>query len=132
MAKQWDKLAAKARKIAKNIVTGEEEYKGTRLTAIVYRLDTFATDALNRKYARQGSQASIHTEWGGYQTIDSIHEDGSEGHFDTDGKCESSDNAMDIEIMIYINDGHGGGNNGGSTPLSAQYEELENQIQEKI
>ena len=34
--------------------------------------------------------------------------------------------------MIYINDGHGGGNNGGSTPLSAQYEELENQIQEKI
>ena len=41
MAKQWDKLAAKARKIAKNIVTGEEEYKGTRLTAIVYRLDTF-------------------------------------------------------------------------------------------
>ena len=108
MAKQWDKLAAKARKIAKNIVTGEEEYKGTRLTAIVYRLDTFATDALNRKYARQGSQVSIHTEWGGYQTIDSIHEDGSEGHFDTDGKCESSDNAMDIEIMIYINDGHGG------------------------
>lgn len=119
MAKQWDKLAAKARKIAKNIVTGEEEYKGTRLTAIVYRLDTFATDALNRKYARQGSQASIHTEWGGYQTIDSIHEDGSEGHFDTDGKCESSDNAMDIEIMMYINGGNGGGNNGGSTPSSA-------------
>ena len=119
MAKQWDKLAAKARKIAKNIVTGEEEYKGTRLTAIVYRLDTFATDALNRKYARQGSQASIHTEWGGYQTIDSIHEDGSEGHFDTDGKCESSDNAMDIEIKMYINGGNGGGNNGGSTPSSA-------------
>ena len=119
MAKQQDKLAAKARKIAKNIVTGEEEYKGTRLTAIVYRLDTFATDALNRKYARQGSQASIHTEWGGYQTIDSIHEDGSEGHFDTDGKCESSDNAMDIEIMMYINGGNGGGNNGTSTPSSA-------------
>ena len=119
MAEQWDKLAAKARKIAKNIVTGEEEYKGTRLTAIVYRLDTFATDALNRKYARQGSQASIHTEWGGYQTIDSIHEDGSEGHFDTDGKCESSDNAMDIEIKMFINGGNGGGNNGDSTPSSA-------------
>ncbi len=69
MAKQWDKLAAKARKIAKNIVTGEEEYKGTRLTAIVYRLDTFATDALNRKYARQGSQASIHTEWEGIKRL---------------------------------------------------------------
>ena len=60
--KSWEKLAAKARNIATRIVNGDEENKnGERLLHIVYRLDTFATNALNKKYSQSGSIGSIHT-----------------------------------------------------------------------
>ena len=104
MAKQWNVNAATAKQIAQRIVTGEEENKqGIRLVHVVYRLDTFATDALNMKYSEYGSQASIHTNPGGNQTIDTRHADGSEGHFNSNGNNTPTENAMDIEIENYMN-----------------------------
>ena len=104
MAKSWDANAATAKQIAQRIVTGEEKNKqGIRLVHVVYRLDTFATDALNRKYSKYGSQASIHTNPGGNQTIDTRHADGNEGHFNSNGNNTPANKAMDIEIENYMN-----------------------------
>lgn len=100
--KSWQQLAAKAREIARRIINGDEEdYKGERLTYIVDRLDVFATDALNKKYANNGSVGSIHTYAGGTQVISTRHTDGSEGSFNTDGECRPTDNPMDIEGEQY-------------------------------
>ena len=101
--KQWDELALKAKQIAKHIVTGEEvNKKKERLTHIVNRLDTFATDALNSKYSNAGSVAFIHTYNGGNQVISTKHSDGSEGSFNTKGICEPNINFMDVEVAIDI------------------------------
>ena len=60
--KSWQELAAKARNIATRIVNGDEENKNREcLLHIIYRLDTFATKALNKKYSQSGSIGSIHT-----------------------------------------------------------------------
>ena len=68
--KSWQELAAKARNIATRIVNGDEENKNREcLLHIVYRLDTFATKALNKKYSQSGSIGSIHTYAGGTQVI---------------------------------------------------------------
>lgn len=100
--KDWAILAAKAKEIAKKIITGEEENKkGVRLIHIVERLDTFASNSLNAKFPQ--SKGSIHTYWGGNQVIDTKHSDGSEGHFNSNGTINSTDAPMDLEVSQYIN-----------------------------
>lgn len=117
--KSWQELATKAKDIARRIVNGDEENKnGERLIHIVYRLDTFATNALNKKFAQSGSIGSVHTYAGGTQAISTRHADGSEGSFNTDGECTPTDNPMDIEVDAYINGGNGGGG-GQSSPAAA-------------
>lgn len=117
--KSWQELATKAKDIARRIVNGDEENKnGERLIHIVYRLDTFATNALNKKFAQSGSIGSVHTYAGGTQVISTRHADGSEGSFNTDGECTPTDNPMDIEVDAYINGGNGGGG-GQSSPAAA-------------
>ena len=117
--KSWQELATKAKDIARRIVNGDEENKnGERLIHIVYRLDTFATNALNKKFAQSGSIGSVHTYAGGTQVISTRHADGSEGSFITDGECTPTDNPMDIEVDAYINGGNGGGG-GQSSPAAA-------------
>lgn len=117
--KSWQELATKAKDIARRIVNGNEENKnGERLIHIVYRLDTFATNALNKKFAQSGSIGSVHTYAGGTQVISTRHADGSEGSFNTDGECTPTDNPMDIEVDAYINGGNGGGG-GQSSPAAA-------------
>lgn len=116
--KSWQELATKAKDIARRIVNGDEENKnGERLIHIVYRLDTFATNALNKKFAQSGSIGSVHTYAGGTQVISTRHADGSEGSFNTDGECTPTDNPMDIEVDAYINGGNGGGG-GQSSPAA--------------
>ena len=118
-SKSWQELATKAKDIARRIVNGDEENKnGERLIHIVYRLDTFATNALNKKFAQSGSIGSVHTYAGGTQVISTRHADGSEGSFNTDGECTPTDNPMDIEVDAYINGGNGGGG-GQSSPAAA-------------
>ena len=117
--KSWQQLAAKARVIAQSIINGDEEdNKGERLIHVVYRLDIFASDVLNKKYSKSGSKGCIHTYAGGTQVITTEHTDGSEGTFNTDGDCNPTENPMDMEIVAYINGGNGGGG-GQSTPASA-------------
>lgn len=100
--KDWAILAAKAKEIAKKIITGEEENKkGVRLIHIVERLDTFASNSLNAKFPQ--SKGSIHTYWGGNQVIDTKHSDGSKGHFNSNGTINSTDAPMDLEVSQYIN-----------------------------
>ena len=122
--KSWQELATKAKDIARRIVNGDEENKnGERLIHIVYRLDTFATNALNKKFAQSGSIGSVHTYAGGTQAISTRHADGSEGSFNTDGECTPTDNPMDIEVDAYINGGNGGGG-GQSSPAAALTEKV--------
>jgi hypothetical protein len=102
--KTWQQLAAKAKEIAKRIINGDEEdYKGERLIHIVERLDIFASDVLNKKYANNGSVGSIHTYAGGNQVINTKHSDGSEGSFNSNGNNNPTNNPMDVEIEDYIN-----------------------------
>ena len=108
--KSWQELAAKARNIATRIANRDEENKNRdRLLHIVYRLDIFATKSLNKKYSQSGSIGIIYTYAGGTQVISTRHADGAEGLFSTDGKCNPTDNPMDIEVDAYINGGNGGG-----------------------
>ena len=100
----WQELAAKAKEIAKKIISGEEtNSKGERLLHIVYRFDTFASDSLNQNFADSGSIASIHTYQGGNQVITTKHSDGSEGTFNSNGEINPTDAPMDMEVNDYIN-----------------------------
>ena len=100
----WDYYANLAKQIAKRIVTGDEVNKdGVRLIQVVYKQDMYATDALNKKYARVGSKASIHTYAGGIQEIATEHSDGSQGLFKSNGQYQPTENNMDKEILNYVN-----------------------------
>lgn len=104
LRKQWQEYALKARQIAKRIVSGDEVNKdGVRLTVVTDKLDIYATEALNRKYSKSGSKASVHTYAGGIQEISTQHADGSEGLFKSNGECQSTNNPMDIEVKEYMN-----------------------------
>jgi hypothetical protein len=104
LRKQWQDYALKAKQIAKHIVTGlEQDKKGVRLIQIVYKLDMYATDALNLKYSKQRSKSSVHTYQGGIQEISTQHADGSEGLFKSNGECQPTNNPMDIEVKEYMN-----------------------------
>ena len=99
----WDYYANLAKQIAKRIVTGDEVNKdGVRLIQVVYKQDMYATDALNKKYARVGSKASIHTYAGGIQEIATEHSDGSQGLFKSNGQYQPTENNMDKEILNYV------------------------------
>ncbi len=104
LRKEWQYYASKARKIAKHIKTGAEENRdGTRWSKIIDVQDINATAALNKKFAKDGSRASVHTYWGGKQEIATTHTDGSKGLFQTNGECQSTNNPMDIEVAQYMN-----------------------------
>ena len=99
----WDYYANRAKQIAKRIVTGDEVNKdGVRLIQIVYKQDMYATDALNMKYARASSKASVHTYAGGMQEITTEHSDGTQGLFKSDGQYQPTENNMDKEILNYM------------------------------
>ena len=101
--KEWFEYASKSREISRHIVNGDEVNKdGVRLSVVCDKLDIYATDALNKKYANGGSRCSVHTYPGGSQEISTEHSDGSKGLFKTNGECKSSDNPMDIEIKEYL------------------------------
>ena len=104
LRKQWQEYALKARQIAKRIVSGDEVNKdGVRLIVVTDKLDIYATEALNRKFSRNGSKASVHTYAGGVQEIATQHTDGSNGLFRSNGECQSTNNPIDIEVKEYMN-----------------------------
>ena len=93
----WDYYANRAKQIAKRIVTGDEVNKdGVRLIQIVYKQDMYATDALNMKYARASSKASVHTYAGGMQEITTEHSDGTQGLFKSDGQYQPTERRNEI------------------------------------
>lgn len=90
--------------MAKRIITGRETNKeGVRLIHVVYRLDVFASDTLNKLYVSDGSFASIHTYNGGNQVISTKHKDRTEGSFNSNGTNKPTNNMMDIEVLDYVN-----------------------------
>ncbi|MCF0117702.1 MAG: hypothetical protein HUJ61_06635 [Bacilli bacterium] len=104
MKYDWEHYASLAKTIAKRIVTGEEiNQDGVRLVQIVYKQDMYATDALNMRYRKYGSKASVHTYNGGQQEISTEHADGTNGLFKSNGQYHSTQNIMDNEIKNYMN-----------------------------
>lgn len=100
----WQQIASKSKNISKNIVKGNERNNGgERLTDIIRRLDNYAVESLNKKFAESGSVANIHTYPGGTQVITTKHNDGSEGLFKAGGECKATHNLMDMEIDEYGN-----------------------------
>jgi hypothetical protein len=92
--KDWTFFADKAKEITKKNISQDT------LIYALERLDIFASDSLNKKFPQ--SKGSVHTYCGGNQVIDTIHSDGSEGHFNSNGAINSTDAPMDLEVSQYI------------------------------